>query len=42
MEKIFIIGLGYIGFPLACLLSNKKKVFCIDVDQKKINGLKKK
>ncbi|MDC0481035.1 nucleotide sugar dehydrogenase [Candidatus Pelagibacter sp.] len=42
MEKIFIIGLGYIGFPLACLLSKKKKVFCIDSDQKKINGLKKK
>ena len=42
MEKIFIIGLGYIGLPLACLLSEKKKIFCIDINQKKINNLKNK
>ena len=32
--------MGYIGFPLACLLSNNMKVNCIDKDKKKIKKLK--
>ena len=32
--------MGYIGFPLACLLSNNMKVNCIDKDKKKLRNLK--
>ena len=42
MSNIQVIGLGYIGFPLACLLSKKSKIICIDTDKTKILNLKKK
>ncbi len=42
MKKIYIVGLGYIGLPLACILSQKKKIICIDTDKKKIEDLKNK
>lgn len=42
MSNIQVIGLGYIGFPLACLLSKKNKIICIDIDRTKILNLKKK
>ncbi len=42
MENIYIIGMGYIGFPLACLIAKKRKINCIDIDKKKINKLKNK
>ena len=40
MENIYIIGMGYIGFPLACLLSKERKIKCIDKDIQKIEQLK--
>ncbi len=42
MNNIHVIGLGYIGFPLACLLAKKRKIICVDVDKSKIFNLKKK
>ena len=36
MDNIYIIGMGYIGFPLACLLAKKKKINFIDIDKEKI------
>ena len=42
MNNIQVIGLGYIGFPLACLLAKKRKIICVDVDKSKILNLKKK
>ena len=39
--QICIIGLGYVGLPLACLLSKHFKVYGFDVSKKKINELKK-
>ena len=41
MNNIQIIGMGYIGLPLACLLANKKKITCVDIDKTKIKNLKK-
>jgi len=38
--KICVVGLGYVGLPLACLLSKKYQVFGFDVNEKKINDLK--
>ena len=42
MDNIYIIGMGYIGFPLACLLAKKKKINCIDIDKEKIEKFKNK
>ena len=42
MSSIQVIGLGYIGFPLACLLAEKRKIICVDIDKSKILNLKKK
>ena len=42
MNNIFIIGMGYIGFPLACLLAKKREINCIDIDKKKIEKFKNK
>ncbi len=39
--KIGIIGLGYVGLPLACLFAKKYTVTGFDVSQTKINLLKK-
>ena len=38
--KICIVGLGYVGLPLACLLSKKFEVSGFDISQEKINQLK--
>jgi len=38
--KIGIVGLGYVGLPLACLFSVKFQVFGYDSDNEKINELK--
>src|SRR3989344_3301629 len=38
--KICIVGLGYVGLPLACLLSEKFEVSGFDINEKKIEDLK--
>ncbi len=38
---ISIIGLGYVGLPLALLFSKKNSVIGIDIDNKKVNYLNK-
>jgi UDP-N-acetyl-D-galactosamine dehydrogenase len=38
--KICIVGLGYVGLPLACLLSKKYEVSGFDINKKKIENLK--
>ena len=39
--KIGIIGLGYVGLPLAVSFAKKYEVFGMDLDKNRINGLKK-
>ena len=39
--KISIIGLGYVGLPLAYELGKKFKVLGIDANRERINQLKK-
>ena len=39
--KIGIIGLGYVGFPLACLFAKKYRVVAFDINTKRVNALKK-
>jgi len=39
-EKICVVGLGYVGLPLAVLLSKKNDVTGFDVNSKKIEELK--
>lgn len=44
MEKeyiIGIIGLGYVGFPLACLFANKYKVIGYDINSERVRKLNK-
>ena len=42
MNKIIgIIGLGYVGLPLATLFSKKYKVIGYDISKKRVNELKK-
>ena len=36
-----LIGLGYVGLPLLLLINKKFNVFGFDIDQKKIETLKK-
>ena len=38
--KIAIIGLGYVGMPLAAAFSSKFKVFGFDLNSTRINELK--
>ncbi|MFA6381644.1 MAG: nucleotide sugar dehydrogenase [Candidatus Buchananbacteria bacterium] len=38
--KICVVGLGYVGLPLACLFSKKHQVSGFDIDPKKISDLK--
>ena len=38
-SKIAIIGLGYVGLPLAIEFSKKRKVIGFDVDKKRIRDL---
>ena len=40
MEKIAIIGLGYVGLPLARLFATKYPVVGFDINQKRVNELK--
>ena len=40
-EKIAVVGLGYVGLPLANLFSKKYDVIGFDVSQKKIDLYKK-
>jgi UDP-N-acetyl-D-galactosamine dehydrogenase len=39
MKKIAVIGLGYVGLPLARLFATKYQVVGFDINQKRINGL---
>ena len=39
-KKICIIGLGYVGLPLAVEFSKKFRVIGYDIDKKKIKNLK--
>lgn len=39
-EKVCVVGLGYVGLPLAVLLSKKFDVIGFDVNQKRIEELK--
>ena len=39
--KIGIIGLGYVGLPLAISLTKKFKIVAYDINLKRINDLKK-
>jgi nucleotide sugar dehydrogenase len=42
IKSVAIIGLGYVGLPLAILAANKQfKVFGLDIDQTKIKSLSK-
>ena len=37
--KIGVIGLGYVGFPLACLFASKYKVIGYDINTKRIQEI---
>ncbi len=39
--KLAIIGLGYVGLPLACAFSKKMKVISFDINKNRIKNLKK-
>ena len=41
MKKIAIIGLGYVGLPLATVFGNKRNVIGFDIDQNRIAELKR-
>lgn len=40
-KKIAVIGLGYVGLPLAVAFASKYKVTGFDINPKRINELKK-
>ena len=37
--KIAVVGLGYVGFPLACLFARKYNVIGYDIDADKVRSL---
>jgi len=39
--KLGIIGMGYVGLPLAYYFSKKRKVICFDINKDRIQNLKK-
>ena len=39
--KICILGLGYVGLPLALEFSKKRKVIAFDINKKRVNELNK-
>lgn len=39
--KLGIIGMGYVGLPLAYYFSKKRKVICFDINKNRISHLKK-
>ena len=41
IDKISVIGLGYVGLPLAVELSKKFTVIGYDIDKNRVNSLKK-
>ena len=41
-NKIGIIGIGYVGLPLAVIFAKKFKVVAFDINKTRINELKKK
>lgn len=41
MDKITIIGLGYVGLPLAAEFAKKYEVVGLDIDQERVNELNK-
>ena len=40
-KKIAIIGLGYVGLPLALEFSKKREIVGFDIDTKRVNSLQK-
>jgi len=40
VSKVAVVGLGYVGLPLAAALAKKIPVLGIDVNQKRVSGLK--
>ena len=38
--KLGVIGLGYVGFPLALEFAKKRKVIAYDISEKRIKELK--
>lgn len=38
-KKIGVIGLGYVGFPLACLFAKKYQVIGYDINERRINEI---
>ena len=40
MKKIAIIGLGYVGLPLATVFGKKRNVIGFDIDHNRITELK--
>ena len=40
-KKIALIGLGYVGLPLAVEFGKKREVIGFDINQNRVNGLKK-
>jgi len=41
MNNITIVGAGYVGLSLACLLSKKNEVKALDIDSKKVEDINK-
>jgi UDP-N-acetyl-D-glucosamine dehydrogenase len=39
MVKVCIIGLGYVGLPLACLASQAHEVFGVDIDEERVRKI---
>ena len=40
MKKVSVIGLGYVGLPLALMLSKKFKVIGFDINKHRIENLR--
>ena len=38
-KRIGVIGLGYVGFPLACLFAKKYQVIGYDINERRINEI---
>ena len=40
VNTIAIIGMGYVGWPLAIAFGTKRRVVCFDISKKRIDELK--
>ncbi|MDQ7038428.1 MAG: nucleotide sugar dehydrogenase, partial [Aquificota bacterium] len=40
-EKVCVVGLGYVGLPLAVLLSEKFRVVGFDINRKRVEDLRR-